>query len=88
MQALDPAADRPSLASLEDAERYERTFHIPPEALVVASAPGVPLLVAHGVPGYAVDRYRDRFLVGLLGAVVAIASVVGLALVVTGGTGT
>lgn len=85
--SLDPSADRPALASPEDAARFERTFHIPPEALVLASAPGVPLLVAHGVPGSVVDRGQDRFLVGLLGAVLAIASVVGLAIVVRGGLG-
>jgi hypothetical protein len=82
---LDPAAERPVLAAAEEAERSRRTFHIAPETLVLAGAPGVPLLIAHGVPGTAVERHQDRFALGLLGAVLAIASAVGLALVVSGG---
>jgi hypothetical protein len=47
----------------------------------------VPLLIAHGSPGVAVDRHQDLFFLGLLGAVLAIGSAIGLALVVTGGFG-
>ena len=39
---------------------------------MLASAPGVPLLVAHGTPGAAVERHEGRFLLGLVGAVLAI----------------
>ena len=85
MPSLDPAAAAPALASAEEAARVERTFHIAPETLVLASAPGVPLLVAHGLPGVAVDRHQDRFLMGLLGAMLAIGSAIGLALLATGG---
>ena len=60
-------------------------FAIAPETLVLASAPDVPLLIAHGVPGVATGRYQDRFIVGLLGAVVAIACALALALMVTPG---
>jgi hypothetical protein len=40
----------------------------------------VPLLIAHGGPTEAVERQQGRFLVGLLGAVVAIISAMALAL--------
>jgi hypothetical protein len=82
---LDGAAARPDLGTAADAERAERRFAIAPETLVLASAPDVPLLIAAGEPGAAVERQQDRFLVGLLGAVVAIVSAVVLA-VALGGT--
>ena len=82
---LDPEADALPLGSPEEAARTERRFTIAPHTLVLASAPGVPLLIAHGVPGIAADRHHDRFVIGLLGAVLAIGSAMALALVVTGG---
>lgn len=83
--ALDPAAADLPLAAAEDARRFERRFAIDPEALVLAGAPDVPLLIAHGPPDAAVERQHDRFIIGLLGAVLAIASAVALAIVLTGG---
>lgn len=77
---LDPAANSLAIASPTEAAAAERRFAIAPETLVMASAPGVPLLIAHGAPSVAVERQHDRFLIGLLGAVVAIASAVALAL--------
>ena len=50
-------------------------------------APGVPLLIAHGVPGAAVERHEGRFLVGLLGAILAIASAMALALMLSPASG-
>jgi hypothetical protein len=82
---LDPAARPPALAPAAEAERAARTFDIAPDTLVLASAPDQPLLVAAGAPGAAVARYEERFLVGLLGAVLAIVSAVVLALAVSGG---
>ena len=84
---LDPDARALPLGSADDAARVERRFTIAPEALVLASAPDVPLLIAHGLPGVAADRHQDTFVVGLLGAVLAISSAVALALVVSGGFG-
>ncbi|MDH5243480.1 MAG: hypothetical protein OEX05_06065 [Chloroflexota bacterium] len=84
---LDPAASRPALASAAEAARTERTFDIAPEALVLASAPDVPLLVAHGLPGATVERHQDRFVVGLFGAVLAIASAMTFAVMLSGGFG-
>ncbi|HMD11104.1 MAG TPA: hypothetical protein VKG90_02110, partial [Marmoricola sp.] len=84
---LDPAATPlPIAASPADAE-VERRFTIAPESLVLAGAPGMPLLIAHGVPTAALDRQQGRFLVGLLGAILAIASAMALALILPGAIG-
>jgi hypothetical protein len=84
---LDPAAHPLPLATAQQAERAKRTFEIDPEELVVATSPGVPLTVALGPPSEAASRQEDRFLVGLLGAALAIASAVALALMLPGGFG-
>jgi hypothetical protein len=84
---LDPDADALPLGTAEDAARVERRFTIAPNTLVFASAPDVPLLIAHGVPGVAASRNQAMFVIGLLGAVLAIGSAMGLALLVTGGLG-
>ncbi len=76
---LDPAATRGALGSADDAAQAERRFAIAPETLVLASAPDVPLLIAAGTPGVAVERQQDRFVVGLFGAILAIGSAVVLA---------
>lgn len=77
---LDPAANTLPIASPTEAAEADRRFAIAPETLVLATAPGVPLLIAHGQPSVAVERQQDRFLIGLLGAVVAIVSAMALAL--------
>ena len=84
---LHADADALPLGSAEDAARIERRFTIAPHTLVLASAPDVPLLIAHGLPGVAADRNQDLFVIGLLGAVLAIGSAMGLALVLSGGFG-
>ena len=84
---LDPEADALPLGTAEDAARVERRFTIAPNTLVFASAPDVPLLIAHGVPGAAASRNQATFVIGLLGAVLAIGSAMGLALMVSGGLG-
>lgn len=84
---LDADADVLPLGSAEDAARVDRRFTIAPHTLVLASAPDVPLLVAHGLPAVAADRNQDVFVIGLLGAVLAIGSAIGLALVLSGGFG-
>jgi len=71
---LDPAAARLTLASREEADRIVATFDIGPDDLVLAAAPDVRLLVAAGSPSDAAARAQDRFLVGLLGALLAIGS--------------
>ncbi len=82
---LDPAAQRPALATSDEAERIERTFDIGPDDLVLASAPDVPLLIAFGTPTEAVARAQGRFLIGLLGALLAIGSAVAGAVLLSAG---
>jgi hypothetical protein len=41
---------------------------------VLASSAEVPLLIAYGTPGAVMQRRQLRFTIGLLGAVLAIAS--------------
>jgi len=82
---LDPAARPLDLAAASEAERFERTFDIAPEQLVLASAADARLLVAFGTPEAAAGRNETTFLIGLLGAVLAIGSAIALAFVVAAG---
>ena len=82
---LHPEADSLSPATPEQTSHAERVFKIAPETLVVASAPGVPLTIHPGTPADAVARDDRRFYAGLVGAIVAIVSVVALALMLRGG---
>jgi hypothetical protein len=81
---IDPAARALPLATPDEAARSDRRFRIAPETLVLASSPGVPLLIAFGLAATAVSRGQDRFILGLLGAVLAIGSAVGLAVLIGG----
>jgi len=85
---LDPAANPLPLAAAEEAERFERTFEIEPETLVLSASDEVPLLIAYGTPGAVVDRHREAYLLGLLGASLAIVSAMIFALMLSGGFGT
>jgi hypothetical protein len=82
---LDEGARSPAVVDGETADRFQRTFEIGPDELVLAIGRDRPLLVSFGPPATVVDRGRDRFLVGLFGAVLAIASALLLALVLTEG---
>jgi hypothetical protein len=82
---LDPAADRSALATADEAARAASRFAIAPETLVLASTPDTPLLIASGVPQVAIGRQQQRFIVGLLGAILAIGSAMVLALMIAGG---
>jgi hypothetical protein len=82
--ALDPAADPPELAPPSAAAEARDRFDIAPDALVLAAADGVPLLIAEGAPEAAVAREQGVFLVGLLGAVLAVASAIVGAAVLAG----
>lgn len=84
---IDPAANALPLADAEAAARAEQTFRIAPETLIIAASDEVPLLIAHGVPGVVVGRGQGRFVVGLLGAILAIASAMVVALSLGGGLG-
>ena len=47
----------------------------------------MPLLVSFGEPSVAAGRHRDTFMIGLLGAVLAIGSAIVLAFALTPGIG-
>lgn len=82
---LDPAAEVLPIATEAEAERAEKVFKIAPDELIVVAAPEAGLLVSLGLPSDAVAREETRFLVGLLGAILAIASAVILATALSGG---
>ena len=82
---IDPGATQLPLGDATDAARAKQTFEIAPETLVLAASTEVPLLIAHGVPGAVVQRGQTRFAVGLLGAVLAIASAMIFAVNLGGG---
>ncbi len=84
---LDAEANPLPLAPTEDAARFERTFHITPDGLVLAASAEVPLLIAHGTPAAVVDRHRETFLLGLLGASLAIVGAMAFAVMLSGGFG-
>ena len=86
------SADRPRGSSAAACRgrrslRAERTFEIAPDTLVLAASDEVPLLIAYGIPGQVVDRRQTQFLVGLLGAILAIASAMVVAVSIGGGFG-
>ncbi len=91
-QELDPGvpaapiddAERASRAAL--AARVERRFEIGDDELVLAAGDGMPLAVYDGEPAAATGREQDRFLLGLAGAILAIACAMGLAYLARGGT--
>jgi hypothetical protein len=68
--------------------RASRTFEIAPDELVVASSPTMRLLVALGDPAIAGGRNQTAFVIGLLGAVLAIGSAIVLGLFVGSELGT
>jgi len=82
---LDPAADSLPPGDPALAARARDAFDIAPASIVLASAVDAPLLVSLGAPGAVVARGQGQFLVGLLGAVVAIGSAVVLAFLLSGG---
>ena len=65
----------------------DRSFEIAPDVLVIAAGPDIPLLIADGTPGEAYQRNEQQFLLGLLGAALAIGSAVLLALALSGALG-
>jgi len=84
---LDPAANPLPIAGSAEADQAKRTFEIAPETLVIAASPEVPLLIAHGLPGAVIERGQLQFTIGLLGAVLAIASAMVVAVDLSGGFG-
>lgn len=87
MPEIDPDANRLPLATTEEAAHAADTFDIAPDALVLASAAEVPLLIAYGTPGAVMERSQLRYVLGLLGAVLAIVSAMVFAIMISGGVG-
>ena len=73
---LDPGVAPPVLATPAEAAEADRTFDLEPDLVVIAAGRDSPLLIVPGSPGEAAAREQGRFLVGLLGAVLAIGSAV------------
>jgi hypothetical protein len=84
---IDPSADPLPLGTATAAATAQRRFEIAPDTLVLAASEEVPLVIAYGTPMAVVDRGLTRFVVGLLGAILAIVSVVVLAISIDGGLG-
>jgi hypothetical protein len=84
---LDPAASASVLATAGEAAQAERTFDIKPGSLILAGQPGQRLLVTAGTQAVAEQRADDRFILGLLGAGLSIASALALAWLVSTGLG-
>jgi hypothetical protein len=82
--SIDPAAHPLPLADAGAAAHAEATFRIAPETLILAASDEVPLLIAYGLPGTIVGRSQDRFVLGLLGAILAIGSAMVFAVSLTG----
>jgi hypothetical protein len=81
---LDPQARPLPLASASEAARADATFAIAPETLVIAAGAGAPLGIGLGAPATMAARAEWQFIVGLLGAVLSIASAMALAMIVNG----
>jgi hypothetical protein len=81
---LDPAADRPPPPDAFLASQVASTFDIAPHDLVIAASDQVPLTVSIGAPVETVARQQRQFVVGLLGAILAIGSAMALALILDG----
>ncbi len=88
---LDPGVPRPPVDAAEQKERdelaarAERRYEIPETELVLAAGDGMSLAVYDGAPGVAAGREQDRFILGLVGAAVAIVCAIALAYLVRGG---
>jgi hypothetical protein len=81
---LDPEADRPEIAPEADGREAAARFDIAPDTLVLAAAEGSPLLIAEGAPEAVVAREQGRFMIGLLGAALAVGSAIVAAIVLGG----
>jgi hypothetical protein len=81
---LDPDATPEPVAEPALRVRADAAFEIASGDLVIAASDEVPLLIALGAPASAAARQQARFIVGLLGGVLAIGSAVVMALIVDG----
>jgi hypothetical protein len=82
---LDAGATPPPPPDAALAQRAHDAFEIAPGTLVLAASDEMPLRVSLGAPSAIAAREQGRFVLGLLGAVVSIASAMTLAVVLGGG---
>lgn len=82
---LDPEANEPPPPDPELVARAVAAFEIPPDALVLVTSKDVPLQVSLGAPAAVAARGQWQFIVGLLGAALAIGSAMFLAVQLNGG---
>jgi hypothetical protein len=82
---LDAAANRPPPPDPTLAARAAAAFEIAPDALVLASSEEVPMLISLGAPTQVAARNEWQFVLGLVGAAVAIGSAMALAVMVQDG---
>jgi hypothetical protein len=82
---LDPAANRPPPPDPTLAARAAAAFDIAPESLILATSEEVPMLISLGAPAQVAARNSWQFVLGLVGAAVAIGSAMALAVVLQGG---
>jgi len=81
---LDPDATRPPAPDPAIAARADAAFEIAAGDLVIAASDQVPLMISIGAPSAAIARGQLRFVMGLLGGVLAIGSAMTMALVMDG----
>jgi hypothetical protein len=84
---LHPDAIRPVLATAAESAAAADRWQLDPDDLVLATGSDGRLLIAAGTPGEVAGRHRDRFLLGMLGALVAIGSALAAAWVLVGSPG-
>ena len=84
---LDPEARPLPLAPAGAEAAASAVFDIRPGELVMAAAPGSPLLIRSGSPGEAVARDQGALTLGRVGAVVAIVAAIILAFALQGAFG-
>ena len=83
--SIDPAANELPIATPEEAATADRTFTIAPDTLVLAVLADAPMRIHLGAPGEVTERHQGRFLVGLIGAMMAVVSAMSLAILWSGG---
>jgi hypothetical protein len=81
---LDPDARAPQLADPATYDESMESYAIPTDSLVLAKAPGGSLAIYFGEPAIATRQHDLAFLLGIMGAVMAIVSVLGMGALLTG----
>jgi len=82
---LDPAANPPPPPDPALAARAAAAFEIAPDALILATSNEVPMLISLGAPTQVAARGEWQFVLGLVGAALAIGSAMAMAVVLQGG---